>query len=243
MKVDDRLKLKVIACKVILRELYTIAAKSNNLIDIRWMKQELHLEPGSLQRQIQRVIDEIEADSEDYDAICLGFGLCSNGIVGLKTRHMKLVIPRAHDCISLLLGSRETYKRMFEESGGGIYWYSRGWMEAGVEPGNKKSMDKYNEYVEKYGEDNAKYLIEVESGWMDEYKAAAFIKWPEIDSAEFEEQARQTALERQLEYRTLDGNDTILSHMLDGDWNDKEFLVALPGQAVKASLFEDIIGV
>ena len=36
--------------------------------------------------------------------ILLGYGLCGNGLDGLSARHTRLVLPRAHDCIGLLMG-------------------------------------------------------------------------------------------------------------------------------------------
>ena len=41
-----------------------------------------------------------------YDAILLGYGLCGNGLAGVTARHTRLVLPRAHDCIGILMGSR-----------------------------------------------------------------------------------------------------------------------------------------
>ena len=47
-------------------------------------------------------------DESKYEAILLGYGLCSNGLVGLTARSIPLVIP-VHDCITLFLGSKEQY--------------------------------------------------------------------------------------------------------------------------------------
>ncbi|WP_026486656.1 DUF1638 domain-containing protein [Caldanaerobius polysaccharolyticus] len=66
------MRLKVIACKVLLRELYYLAYKSSNIVDIYWLKQALHNEPEKLKKTLQRAIQEIEAEDERYDAICLG---------------------------------------------------------------------------------------------------------------------------------------------------------------------------
>ena len=65
-----------------------------------------------------------------YDAILLGYGLCGNGLDGLTARHTRLVLPRAHDCIALLMGSRERYRAYFEANPG-TYYRSTGWLERG----------------------------------------------------------------------------------------------------------------
>jgi hypothetical protein len=56
--------------------------------------------------RIQESIDRV--DPARHEAVLLGYGLCNNGVVGLHAP-VPLVISRAHDCITLLLGSRERY--------------------------------------------------------------------------------------------------------------------------------------
>ena len=59
-------------------------------------------------------IDATLEDRDDY--ILLGYGLCSRRTAGLTTDHTPLVIPSAHDCITLFLGSSKRYTKRFEES-------------------------------------------------------------------------------------------------------------------------------
>ena len=49
------------------------------------------------------------ATGKGYDAIVLVYGLCNNGIVGLVARDTRVVMARAHDCITLLMGDRQRY--------------------------------------------------------------------------------------------------------------------------------------
>ena len=88
-----------------------------------------------------------------------------------------LVIPRAHDCITLFLGSKERYTKRFEESPG-TYYYSSGWIErkdGSTEQGNMRLINeeakkkRFDSYVEKYSLDNAQYLVEMESQWTTNY--------------------------------------------------------------------------
>ena len=56
--------------------------------------------------------------------------LCSNGLVGLTARNIPVVVPRAHDCITLFLGSKERYLDYFQ-SHTGVYFKTSGWIERG----------------------------------------------------------------------------------------------------------------
>ena len=63
-----------------------------------------------------------------YDAILLGYALCGRGTEGLRAGKTQLVLPRAHDCIGLLMGSRQRYQAYFDTHPG-VYFRSPGWVE------------------------------------------------------------------------------------------------------------------
>lgn len=241
MSAEAAKRFKLIGCKVLMRELYGLACQSRNVIDIHWKKQALHNTPDILRSEVQAAIDSAEAEEEKYDAILLGYCLCSNGIVGLKTAHTPLVIPRGHDCVTMLLGSRARYQNLFDSYSGGIYWYSPGWIEHSPMPGRERYEAAYNSYVEKYGEDNAQYLMEMEQGWFREYKCALYVDWPEQHKAEYASYTRECADFLKWEYREEAGDSALLRDFLDGRWDDARFLVAKPGETVRPSFDEMII--
>ena len=62
-------------------------ARSKNIIDVVLMQQGLHNEPEELRRQVQKALDRTaDVQGREYDASLLGYGLCSNGIVGLSAK-------------------------------------------------------------------------------------------------------------------------------------------------------------
>ncbi len=63
--------------------------------------------PSSRSRS-RRAIDAVERET-DAEAIVLGYGLCSRGTEKLRCQRCQLVVPRAHDCITLLLGDKQRY--------------------------------------------------------------------------------------------------------------------------------------
>ena len=86
---------KVIACEIAVREICQVAATSRNILDLEFLPQGYHDTPAKGQVEIQKRIDAVPEGK--YDAILLGYGLCSSILTGLRTRHTRLVIPRAHD--------------------------------------------------------------------------------------------------------------------------------------------------
>lgn len=227
------MRLKVIACKILCRELYYLSWNSRNIIDIQLMEQQLHNTPEKLRACVQAQIDAVEAEPTEYDAIILGYCLCSNGVVGLHSKKTPLVIARGHDCITLLLGSKKRYRDIFDAGKGGIYWYSPGWIEHTLQPGKLRYETIYNSYVERFGEENAEYLMEMEQNWMREYSQAIYVEWPEMPSDEHWKYTCDCADYLHWTARREEGSSELMRGLLEGPWSDTSaYLVVPPGHEI-----------
>lgn len=161
----DIMRLALVGCMVMNREIGRLISESDNVVRAWWMRQGLHDTPDVLRSELQRTVDEIEKENEKipqslrFQAVVLAYGLCSNGVIGLRSRSLPIIIPRCDDCISLFLGSADRYRRLFREMPG-AYWYNNGWIEQAFTPSKENYAKKRAEYVERYGEDNADFLME-----------------------------------------------------------------------------------
>ncbi|MAG13551.1 MAG: hypothetical protein CMN78_03030 [Spirochaetales bacterium] len=222
-----------VTCRVIQRESYLCAAKSPHLVDIHLMPQGLHNQPEKLQAEIQKILaTDADNQGKPYDAILLGYGLCSNGTMGIEAR-IQTVIPRGHDCITLILGSKEAYRNYFDAHRG-IYWYSAGWIENNTQPSRERYQNLLESYKEKYGEDNAEYLMEMEQSWIKEYSRATYIDWGLPESEMYRAYTKECAEYLGWEYDELKGDPDLLQRLCDGRWDKESFLVLNPGQRLVA---------
>ncbi len=229
------MRLQFITCKVMQREAYFCAARSRNVVDVVLMEQGLHDEPQRLRSEVQKALDNTcDIQGRPYDASLLGYGLCSNGIVGLSAK-IPVVVPRGHDCITLLLGSKDRYQQYFD-SHRGVYWYSAGWIESGKQPSEERYQTLLRAYKAKYGDENAQYLMEVEQGWIKEYNWAAYIDWGLVDSDQYRNYTKRCAEFLNWDYDELQGDPGLMQKFVDGQWDDGEFLVVKPGQQIKEDL-------
>mgnify|MGYP001566151085 CR=1 FL=1 len=229
------MRLQFITCKVMQREACFCAARSKNVVDVVLMEQGLHDEPQKLRSEVLKALDNTcDIQGRPYDASLLGYGLCSNGVAGLSAR-IPIVVPRGHDCITLLLGSKDKYQEYFD-SHRGVYWYSAGWIESGKQPGRERYEQLLRQYTEKYGEDNARYLMEVEQGWIGQYNWATYIDWGLVNSDEYRDYTKRCAEFLNWNYDELKGNSDLMQKLVDGRWDDGEFLVVKPGQAIREDL-------
>jgi hypothetical protein len=244
------MRLKCIACEALARPVYYSAALSPHIVDVMLVKIGLHNQPSDLQERLQVEIDT--ASSEGYDAIVLGYALCGKAAHGLTAGEVPLVIPKAHDCITLFLGSREKYNQQQIECPG-TYWYEQDYIERGAfsnspfalgaPVGNEQDISTvYNEYVEKYGKDNADYLMEVMGAWQSHYSRAVFINTDLGADHPVEDEARAQAERRGWKYERVPGDLLLIKRLLSGDWKD-DFLVVRNGQTIKMTYDDNVIGV
>jgi len=232
------MRLQFITCKVLQREAYYCAARSKNVVDVVLMEQGLHNEPDRLCTEVLKALENTcDVQGRPYDASLLGYGLCSNGIVGLSAK-IPIVVPRGHDCITLLLGSKDKYQEYFD-SHRGVYWYSPGWIESDEQPSKERYERLLKEYKEKYGDDNAQYLMEVEQNWIKEYSWATFIDWGLTKSDEYKNYTKSCAEFLHWNYEELMGSPALMQKLIDGDWRENEFLVVEPGQKIGEDLTND----
>ena len=133
------MKLKCLSCEALTRLAYLCAAYSPHQVDVELFQIGLHNTPLHLRAILQGQIDTTVG--QGYDAIVLAYGLCGQATAGLVARDIPLVIPRAHDCITLFLGSRARYNAQFEDQPG-TYWYVQDYIERREGAGTALSIDR-----------------------------------------------------------------------------------------------------
>ncbi|MDR0869815.1 MAG: DUF1638 domain-containing protein [Planctomycetaceae bacterium] len=246
------MRLKLFACEILFRELCSLAAVSLHRIDLEFLPKGLHdIGKEKMSNQLTEALAAV--NESDYDAVLLGYALCSGGITGLKARTIPLVVPRAHDCITLFLGSRYRYRDYFFANSG-TYFKTTGWLErsgdslsqlgewntgtSGIPSQMGMNMSK-QELAKRYGQDNGEYLYE-QLTKMKHYSKLAFIETGVEPNDSFEQQTQELAEQKNWQYEKLQGDLTLLRKLVNGNWDD-DFLVVLPGQRIDFSYDDDII--
>jgi len=240
-------RLKVIACEIVFREVSYLAARSRNIVDLAFMPKGLHdIETSRMLERIQAEVDR--TDPEIVEAIALAYGLCNNGIVGLEARKVYIVVPRAHDCITFFIGSKERYKEYFFAHPG-TYFRTTGWSErksaAEIE---EKIMSQlglnrtFEEYKQKYGEGAARYIMEIMGSWKKNYSRLCYIAMDIAEHLRYDEKARGEAQEKGWQFEHRQGDIGLLQRLLNGPpWEGQDFLILKPGETVIATNKDDII--
>lgn len=151
------MKNMAIVCDVMKDEFMKYKENKENNIDCIFIEQHLHNTPDVMTVKLQEAIDSV---NKNYDKILLGYGLCSNGVVGLKSEKHEILIPKVDDCISLFLGSKKRYLEEFKKDPA-TYYLCRGWIEYGGDP--------YRGYLVWTGQENKIPASWIRTGQKDIY--------------------------------------------------------------------------
>ena len=215
------MKCLVVACSIMKEELLQFQSGKTSFI---FMEQSLHRTPQKMGPLIQEEIDK--ADQQDWDYIILGYGLCSNGILGIQSKRHSLVIPRVHDCIALFLGSHEKYVEEHQKEPG-TYYLTKGWIEEGKSP-----LGIYQEYCERYDPETAEWTIREE---LKNYTRIALVDIGNLSEVH-REHSKENARFLHLRYEEIKGSLEYFEKMLRGPWKDG-FITLKPGEEVTQKLF------
>jgi hypothetical protein len=244
------MRLKLIACEIFYREFCSVVARSPNTVDVEFLPKGLHdIGSEGMQARLQAALERV--DDPRYEAVLLGYGLCNNGVVGLTAGKYPLVIPRAHDCITLFLGSSGRYLDYFN-SHPGVYFMTTGWSERGKADGELSQLSvgkvlgvgqSYEDLVARYGEDNAKYLWSELGDLTKNYSQFTYIEMGVGPDEIFEREAREEAAKRGWKYEKLTGDPGMFQRLVDGIWDEREFLIVPPGRQVAADYSGGLISI
>ena len=242
------MRLQFIVCDMLLLPVEHLQASSPHELVLTDLSASLHVEPVPLRDRIQEEIDRIEAEDPAADAILLGYGLCGGATAGLVARTKPLVLPRAHDCATIFLGSRERYQQEHAATPG-TYWFTednvkrgnalKGWLLGDASRSDGVNAT-YQEYIEKYGQENADYLMEALGEWQSHYERGAFLETGLASDGTAREEARAEAELRGWRFESVLSDLTLIERLVNGEWNE-EYLVVQPGEALVMSYDDDIV--
>jgi len=241
-------RLKLIACEIFYREMCAAAARAVNQIDLEFLPKGLHdIGSAKMLAQLQATVDRVDASR--YEAVLLGYALCGNGLAGLCARSLPLILPRAHDCITLFLGSKERYLDYFN-SHPGVYFKTTGWIERGQDLAQLDQAairrktgigQSYEERAARYGEENARFLWEQIGDYTRHYGQYTFIEMGIEPDDRFERLAREQAAERGWKFEKVQGDMALIQRLVDGAWDEKDFLAVPPGWRVAVTYDDGIV--
>jgi Protein of unknown function (DUF1638) len=214
----------VIACKVMEPEIASLTQDMDYIRPI-YMASSLHHTPDTMP---ERIGEQIHAAASYASQIVLGYGLCSNGVVGLKAPQQGLIIPRVHDCISLFLGSGDLYQELFNKRPG-TYYLTPGWIAERSDPLGYLE----DSYVPKMGRERAEWGLKEE---LKHYTHITLINTDAADMAPLRKIAQENADFLDMAYEEVPGSSSYFSKILFGPYTDADFVCLEPGAVMQQDM-------
>jgi hypothetical protein len=231
----------LLSCDVFQEELFENIDNPGAWAAMAFLEMGLHDQPDILRKEVQGTIDKLEKHPE-IETILLLYGICGNGLIGVKGSRCQLVMPRAHDCVSILLGSPDKHQAVLKDNPG-TYFYSPGWVRGRRVPGPDRDDHLKEYYSDKYPDDPemVEDLIEADHDTFAHHNCAAYVDITSNRGAE--EYCKDCAASLGWKYKRLRGDPALLKDFLSGNWDPSRFLVTEPGQPVEGVLDDPITGI
>jgi hypothetical protein len=221
-------------------------SRADGRVEVQYLPMGVHQETGQYAwSAIQKAVDS--ANPDIYHHVLIGYGLCNYGVRGLRARQLPLVLPRRHDCISLLLGSQQRYEDLLQEEPS-TYFQSSGWVDAAAEGpvqplgivgtrlGNAQDLTSL---IAKYGEDNGRFLFETLRPRA--YAQHVYLTTGTTGEQQLLERCQETARQAGCPLRIIEGTTQLLDALVHGPWPEEEFLVVPPGKEVDLTYDEGLL--
>ncbi|HWQ42620.1 MAG TPA: DUF1638 domain-containing protein [Desulfosporosinus sp.] len=214
--------LKIIACEVMKEEL--LAAASGRDIEFEFLAQGKHNYPEKLNQELQTILNGLTG----YSQVILAFGLCGGAAKNLQIGDFTLTIPRVHDCIPLLLGSRASFEKHRLEEIGTLYM-SCGWTSS-----DGSVVAEYNRTYEKYGEKKTARIFDM---MYSGYKRVLFIRTGIPNEEEHLQRSREIGQLLKLDHQTTQGSLRYIDKLVNGPWDEEDFINIPPHGLIDESYF------
>lgn len=215
------MKTLLLCCKTIEHEIQLAMEQTGVHYPIRWVESGLHNIPSQL---TDRLRQELHALPPDTDRLLLGFGYCGNAITGLSTGSFEMIVPRADDCITLMLGSYRRRQEIMEEAGS--YFLTEGWLN-----GERNIWVEFEHARARYGEARARKLY---ASMLSHYSRLAVVDTGAYDVERICPTTEMIARELGLRHEVLPGSMDLFRRLLTGPWDDDTFLTIPPNSTITA---------
>ncbi|WP_346688593.1 DUF1638 domain-containing protein [uncultured Cloacibacillus sp.] len=213
----------ILACSSMARQVAAAQRKMGTGYPVRCVDRRYHAEPKEMRLQLIAALGGLAGE---FDTVLVAMGFCGGSWESVYAP-VRVVAPRADDCITILLNRDGAPHENLKEPG---HIYIRD-----TDTG-RYSLEGLRESVcERYGREQGLALFDK---WFASYTHADIIDTGTYDSRaeDFLAQARRGAEIARCELRHVPGGSVVLEKLVSGDWDDL-FVVAEAGETLTRDMF------
>lgn len=213
----------ILACSSMARQVAAAQRKMGTGYPVRCVDRRYHAEPKEMRLQLIAALGGLAGE---FDTVLVAMGFCGGSWEAVYAP-VRVVAPRADDCITILLNRDGAPHENLKEPG---HIYIRD-----TDTG-RYSLEGLRESIcERYGREQGLALFDK---WFASYTHADIINTGTYDSRaeDFIAQARRGAEIARCELRHVPGGNVVLEKLVSGDWDDL-FVVAEAGETLTRDMF------
>ncbi len=221
------MKTALIACEGFRRELEPFSPEN-----ALYLPQIYHDDPEKLHSALQSAIDRLE-ESPGLEIICLCYPLCGGAALGLVSKKVPLILPKAHDCMDLLMACSQEF-RDFRKNNPGSFYYTPSWIDFAYTPSKKSISKRHRKNAKLYGKEAAEFLSD-QNTVLKNYIACVYLQNPFSSPKENRRYIRHTkkaAAYLGFTYRSLFMDLSLLKCLAAGETAGPHVSRVPPGRAV-----------
>ena len=213
----------ILACSSMARQVAAAQRKMGTGYPVRCVDRRYHAEPKEMRLQLIAALGGLAGE---FDTVLVAMGFCGGSWESVYAP-VRVVAPRADDCITILLNTDGAPHENLKEPG---HIYIRD-----TDTGRYSLEGLRDAVCEKYGREQGLALFDK---WFASYTHADIIDTGTYDSRaeDFLAQARRGAEITRCELRHVPGGSVVLEKLVSGDWDDL-FVVAEAGETLTREMF------
>lgn len=239
-----------LVCAVLREEMYALLHKKVQDVLLWELPANLHNQPAQLRDELSRQLQKADAlptagedPEKGIEGIVLVMGLCGGALNGLRAGRHPLIVPRAHDCVTLFLGSKSRYEELFSAYNGKAYWFTLAFMKQGSLPTEESFEEMRRIYEEHYDEENAAYLVDMEKSSLKQYEVLARVDSMSSPNIELVRLCAECSRAYGWRIESHDIDLRLFKSMAEGRFPPEEFLNVPPGRSIEQTNDERIVDV
>ena len=213
----------ILACSSMARQVAAAQRKMGTDYPVRCVDRRYHAEPKEMRLKL---IEALGGLAGEFDTVLVAMGFCGGSWESVRAP-LRVVAPRADDCITILLNTDGAPHENLKEPG---HIYIRD-----TDTGRYSLEGLRASVCERYGREQGLALFDK---WFASYTHADIIDTGTYDSRaeDFLAQARRGAEIARCELRHVPGGSVVLEKLVSGDWDDS-FVVAEAGETLTRDMF------
>lgn len=205
----------VLCCNTLEDELGLVLAEVGPDYEVVWLEAGYHNRPAKFRDQINEILGGLG----ETERVILALGHCGGAVRDLDPRPFELIVPRADDCLSLLLGSLDARQRASKQAA--TYFLTAGWLRH-----TENLITSFHRDAEHFGRERAEMVYRI---MLKHYRRFGFIDTGAYRLEDQNGRVRPLTDLLDIKVERLPGDLSWLRRLLTGPWDEERFIIVPPG--------------